>query len=137
MALDVKRGRVYLSWTSHRGELRRYRWDAPEGSHYPTWCNRFPHGGTITTAFNVLIRGLQSKPSVPLSWWRKRLNSPVLLATLAAADWPEEVPCVLCGKSIATCGDWWTIGEKGTRGHKSGPSCSMHDCRKPEVGVPS
>ena len=144
MVFDVTRGRVHLSWTSHRGERRRYRWDAPEGSHYPTWSNRFPSGGTVTTAFDLLIRHLQGKPSIPLGTWCGMVsgpaklaggNGPALLKALDAAGWPAVVPCILCGKEITLTGDWWTVGEKGKRNRKSGPSCSTRDCRVPEAGA--
>ena len=133
ITLDVARGRVHLSWANYRGESHRYRWDAPEGSHFPTWSNKFPPDGTLTTAFDLLIRRFQGKPSVPLGTWRYLIDGPAKLASvrgtavitaLVAAGWPEEVPCILCGKTLTSCGDWWTVGEKGKRNRKSGPAFS-------------
>ena len=144
ITFEVARGRVYLSWTDFRGDRRRFRWDAPEGSHYPTWSCKLPFGGTMTTAFDLLIRYLQGKPSIPLGTWCGMVsgpaklaggNGPTFLRALDAAGWPAVVPCILCGKEITLTGDWWTIGEKGKRNRKSGPSCSMRDCRQPEVGA--
>lgn len=129
-------GRVYLAWVFHHTP-RRYRWDDKEGSHFPTWSKKAPWGGTVTTCFDMIARAVQGKPVFPLGTWRYLISGPCglcknnpqpLLDALTAANWPEEVPCILCGKPLTSCGDWWAIGEGRKR--KSGPSCSMRDCRE-------
>ena len=138
ITFEVARGRVYLSWTTYSSKLRqRRRWDAPEGSHFPTWHRRAPWGGTRSYVFDQLVRRCLGKSVMPLAEWQDLIEGPAklggkqgpaVMAAVVATGWPEEVPCFLCGKPIQLVGDWWTTGEKGKR--KSGPSCSMRDCRQ-------
>jgi hypothetical protein len=137
VTVSLKHGRAYLSWDGHDGR-ESARWDAPEGSHFPTWFRtRGPWGGTRCWAYDQLVRRLLGKATEPLGSWRGVIAGPAKLAgergprvldALVAAGWPEEVPCHLCGKAVTRSGDWFTTGEKGRR--KSGPSCSMSDCRR-------
>lgn len=137
VTFELVKGWVYLSWDYGFGPQRR-RWDAREGSHFPSWHRRHAGwGGTSSSVFDQMVRAVQGKPVVPLDTWQYWIEGPAklcsghgvkILAVVASTGWPDSVPCILCGKQIKSVGDWWTIGEKGKR--ISGPSCSMSDCRK-------
>lgn len=134
---ELVRGWVYLSWDFGYGSQRR-RWDARNGSHYPSWYRKHAGwGGTQTAVFDQMVRAVLGKPIVPFSSWRYWVNGApklcsdrgdVVLDAVAKTGWPETVPCVLCGKQINSVGDWWCVGEG--RKQMEGPSCSMRDCRK-------
>ena len=135
VTVELVNGRFYLSW-DFVGKQRR-RWDAPEGSSFPTWSRKAPWCGTRSMCYGLLVRAIQGKPIVPYGTWINLVTGPCKLcggnpeplkAALDAAGWPHEVPCILCGKMLTRTGDWWTVGEGRKR--KSGPSCSMADCRE-------
>lgn len=142
VSLSMTGNRVYAAWVSEWAKppvTNRYWWNPKEGSDYPSCYKRLPFGGTCTRATNQIVRRLKGKPVIPLGSFLYLVEGPAKLgqqhgtpsafrAALVAAGWPEEVPCVLCGAMIRHTGDWWTIGEKKNR--RSGPSCSMRDCRK-------
>lgn len=134
LRFSLKRGRVYLTFQTYgkKLELLTLRWDACGGSHFPSWSDRAPWGGTWTTILDLLARAIKGKPTIPLRTWYRLLGSnhrdAAAIEAVKAANWPERVPCILCGAGLKVVGDWWTIGEKGKR--ISGPSCSMSDCRE-------
>lgn len=99
------------------------RWQTLHGQDfYPVWHNRWPHGGTASTALSQLIRWLQGRSVLPIDSWRYwasekvRLVSPAAVDALVAGGYPLEVKCVLCGCSPKGL-DWWHLNGV------SGPCC--------------
>lgn len=137
LTVEAERGWAFVSFKCwHKEERIRRRWDARGGSHFPTWKSH-PWGGTRTMCIDQLCRRILGKPVAPLGTWHYLIDGPAKLCSgegeklknlLIRNAWPVNVPCVLCGKSISSCGDWWTI-KKGCK-TVSGPSCSVRDCRE-------
>lgn len=91
---------------------------------YTVW--RAPWGGTCSLALAQVVRRLQGKPVFPLRTWKYWASPKVMIANdgpalideLVSCDWPDLVPCVLCGKTIHQGHlDWWSLDGV------SGPYC--------------
>jgi hypothetical protein len=134
VSVSLSGGWAYLSWADRYGSYCR-RWDARGANEFPTWDRRAGWGGTNTRLFNQLVRRLLGKPTHPrftMAWLAKSAGhgrADQFAAALAATDWPEEVPCVLCGKPTRATRGWWAAGT--TRKPACGPACSTRDCRLP------
>lgn len=124
--LTWRRG-FYVSWPTSDGGEVAWRWHCRGGQDfYPTWHNRWPGGGTASTAMSQLIRWLRDEPVLPISTWEYwtgpkvalgRDNGPEIVRLLREAGYPEHACCVLCGNRIEGGLDWWNL--KGV----SGPCC--------------
>lgn len=133
--IEIRRGGVYVLWTSWGKPVSR-RWQCRGGqSFYPVWHRKWAHGGTATTALAQLVRWIQEKPVLPLGTWRYWTGENVALGRargieavrlLQEGGYPDDVPCVLCGESLKGRSlDWWSLDGL------SGPCCTGRDgCRQ-------
>lgn len=135
----ITQGRgVWVHWKRSNGyqpsEMRR-KWMVRRGNDfYPVWHRYWGHGGTCTTALSQLVRFIQERPVLPISTWRMwtgenvrlgRDNGPQIVQTLLDGEYPEHVPCVLCGETIVGHLDWWSLDKV------SGPCCGWTSgCRQ-------
>lgn len=130
---------LYLAWTDFRGEKKRLRWvPNNRGSDFPTINHKVPFGGTCCCATMELTRWVRGLPVRPLGMWRyfcgKGVGLPPKALELAIEfGWPEQVPCVMCGRFVGNGVDydhydhatlkqpgpgcWYTEGCKGTTLH--------------------
>lgn len=130
LSLLRKLGGIYVCWENRDGRYVK-RWACRGQDFYPVWSNKFPHGGTCSTAVAQLIRWIQDRPVLPLCTWRMwasercKLLAPSVVDELEAAGYPVEAICVLCKQPIVDGLDWWSL--KGV----SGPCCSWRSgCRQ-------
>lgn len=122
--------RVYVSWTNSRGH-QRCLWRTRGNDFYPVCHHRWAHGGTASTALSQLVRWILGRPVLPYGTWRYWTGENVslgrdrgreILTLLQFAEYPHDVPCVLCGKSLLGRSlDWWHLDGV------NGPCCSFHD----------
>lgn len=120
-------GGYWFSW-AEAGRPVRLRWAVRGSGDYPVWYSRRPAGGTWCQAAGQLVRWLSGRPHLPLRVWR-HWEGPVVkigdgvAAELAAAGWPEDVPCVKCGRPITPRDefDWYSHQPHPGPGCK--PSC--------------
>lgn len=122
-----------VSWEGNNGMMHR-RWQTRGQDFYPTWSNKWGHGGTACTALSQLVRWVQGKPVLPLSTWRHWFGDKCLLARdrgdeglkhLACGKYPDEAVCVLCKQPIVGGLDWWSLNGV------SGPCCGWKNgCRQ-------
>lgn len=126
--IELVGNRVYVVWKTHSSQLHgvteeiRRAWLSKNGSFYPVWCRRWPHGGTATTALAQLVRWLRNKPTLPIASWRYwasdrcRLVPTKAVGLLLAGGYPTDCRCVLCGRDLTVCSfDWWSLaGVEGT-----------------------
>lgn len=127
--IEYARG-FHLCWTDSRGVNQKWHWfPQSAGSDFPRIYKRVPFGGTGCVIVSELVRWVRGSPVRPLRVWRYWCGPLVGIephaAELAeAAGWPEDVPCVMCGKTIKPTErfDWYS-----SRGHKPGPGCWYGD----------
>jgi hypothetical protein len=118
---------VVVSWRSYNGgEIIYRRWQTRGQDFYPTWSNKWGHGGTACTALAQLVRWIQGKPVLPLSTWRYWFGDKCRLArdradegikALIHGGYPDAAICVLCNQPISGGMDWWSLD------NVSGPCC--------------
>lgn len=95
-----------------------------QGSHYPKWNRDTFGGGTTMLITSQLIRWAQQLPTCTLRSWKHWCGesvglNPNALALAIEIGWPEEVPCVMCGRMIGT-GDWFDWRGAGINCHGLG-----------------
>lgn len=121
-----------------RKKLVALRWQVRGGQDfYPVWSDKWAHGGTACTALSQLIRWIKGRPVLPMGSWRYwarvglgRPDGLKMLELLKGAGYPENTPCVLCGRELDGTLDWWNLDGV------SGPCCAWTEgCRqkKPEA----
>jgi hypothetical protein len=117
---------VTVSWPTHGGKVLYRRWQTRGQDFYPTWSNRWGHGGTACTALSQLVRWIRGQPVLPLSTWRYWFSEKCWLArnrgeegikALVHAGYPDVALCVLCGNPIEGGLDWWSLD------NVTGPCC--------------
>ena len=114
--LIKKTGWIWVEW---RGAGKTYckQWQTLSGSFYPVWSNKFPEGGTRTTAMAQLINWVREKPCLPIQTWRYWCGPIVGLKPIEVVDillnsgYPSEFKCVFCGKKDVQM-DWYTYRSK-------------------------
>lgn len=126
---SVRRGLTgwVVEWVDWRGRRHRRRWTTNSGSSFwPTWSNKWPHGGTCCMALSQLIRWLQCRPVLGIDTWAYwvgpaiKLADPKIIEILTKGGYPVDQTCILCGKAINPQSDgldWWDLKDV------SGPCC--------------
>jgi hypothetical protein len=135
--IERRRGGFYVIWTHYwlpveQRKTFEKRWcTRPGQDFYPPWSNKWPHGGTATTALSQLIRWCRGQPVLPISTWRWWASDKCKLLTseaverLLADGYPEHALCVLCQEQIDGGPDWWNLDGV------SGPCCGWTSgCRQ-------
>lgn len=123
-AMELETGHVVISWTTQSTTFRR-RWMTRGQDFYPVWKNKWPHGGTASTALSQLVRWVQGKPVLPIASWEywssdriKLIRFGDAVEVLRQGGYPEKSPCVKCGSFDYHGGmDWFSME------NKSGPGC--------------
>lgn len=117
-------GLLFFCWPGHGG--KRVRWVPwSRGSDYPSVSRKLPFGGTCTVATMELTRWVRGLPVRPLGMWRYFCSQTVgmtgkALELAIAAGWPEQVPCVFCGRLL---GKDVGYDHYDRDGHPVGPGC--------------
>lgn len=144
VSLSRKNGRVIVtfpSWNAWGEVMLHLAWITSGQSFYPTWSQRFCHGGTVTTALAQLVRWVRGQPVLPLGTWRYWCSEKVglgrrpngasngaeLLRVLEEGGYPHVATCCLCGRTPLPRFDWWHLKLV------SGPCCDYGDeagCRQ-------
>jgi hypothetical protein len=124
-AFVAVRNSLYFAWqVAGEKEKRIKRWvPRTRGSDYPSI--RTPFGGTCTRATMELYRWIRGGRIRPLGYWRFTCSKPVGMnpkaAELAASfGWPEQVPCVFCGRLL---GNGVRYDHYDRKDHDAGPGC--------------
>lgn len=123
VAMDWRSG-FWFTWES-RGKRVCRRWVASSaGSDFPKWYHHAPFGGTCCRAFTQLMRWCRDDPVIPLRCWRYWCSPTVNLGAAAlplieSAGWPENVPCIGCGRAILPSERF----DEYDRGNVCGPGC--------------
>lgn len=116
----------WFQWTA-RGKTVRRKWVAmSRGSDFPVWSDKAPWGGTCCHVFTQLMRWVRGEAVVPLRCWRYWVEigvSPQALELVAAAGWPEVVPCVFCGRLIQPAERFDDFNFEGHTGPGCNPYC--------------
>ena len=119
--IEKRRGGWYVCWDSAKGKVS-HRWQCSGQDFYPTWSNKWGHGGTACTALSQLIRWLRDQPVVGIASWRHWASERCGLVPtesvgiLLAGGYPKIVKCVLCDIELKDF-DWWRLNGV------SGPCC--------------
>lgn len=114
----------WFGWSS-RGVNVQKRWVASsEGSDFPKWSDKAPWGGTTCRVLTQLMAWCRHQPVIPLRCWRYWCSptvnlNPKALGIVAAAGWPEVVPCIGCGRGIRPHERF----DEYSRGKVHGPGC--------------
>lgn len=120
--IDHRKNGLYVVWVIG-GKYTSKRWQCRENDFYPTWSNKWGHGGTACTALSQLIRWIRNLPVLDIRSWRywssekMRLVDPVAIPILENAGYPKVAKCVLCDQPIEGGIDWWHLKKV------SGPCC--------------
>lgn len=125
-----------FSWDSFDRSRRELLWRQRRGSHYPMSYRPLPFGGTGVLIISQLIRWVRELPVAPLACWHGWCSETIGFAKAALpiviqAGWPEEVPCIFCGKQLGR-GRWdWFDYRDGLAGpgchHSQGPNTCTRD----------
>lgn len=103
--LEYAKG-LYFCWSDHNGKPRRLKWvPQSRGSDYPSISYKVPFGGTCTVATMELTRWVRGLPVRPLGMWVCFCSKTVGMSGKALElakqfGWPEQVPCVMCGRLV-------------------------------------
>jgi hypothetical protein len=118
--LLVQSDHICVEWKTSKGIVCK-QWQTHKGSFFPTWSEKFPTGGTVTTAIAQLINWVRDKPCLPIQTWRYwcgdsvRMRPLVILDILDRAGYPSEFRCVFCGKKDGQM-DWYTFNKQSGLG---------------------
>lgn len=113
----------HIVWTNYGGEKVSRKWQAERGSHYPSWRNRFPYGGTTLQALHQLIVWLRNGYVFPIGVWsywssdKIKLGSDTTVQILKDGGWPERATCMKCQSLIEGRFDWFSINGNEGCGH--------------------
>jgi hypothetical protein len=114
-------GGWYCTWQNWKDKTVKKRYSARDG--WPVWGDQWGHGGTCQSALTQLMRWLQGKTVHPLRVWRHwvglnvQLGTPEIIEILLTAGYPENPPCVLCGKPLMGSHDWFNTESGEGPGH--------------------
>jgi len=129
--MELNRGKVVFSCDLYGKPWRKQWVSMSPGSFYPRW--KAPdQGGTGTIAMAQLVRYVLGKPLLPMGWWRRVVEvgmEPEILDVAKSIGWPESHPCCLCGETLTTGYDWWSLGKT------EGICCWMGECRNKKAEV--
>lgn len=120
----------WFSWPDGRGGRTAKRWVASyRGSDFPKWSHEKPAGGTWCRVVTQLMRWCRGRPVIPLRCWRYWCGpavgvKPEVLRLVAAAGWPEVVPCIACGRPIGPDERFDEYGRGGVDGPGCVPMCA-------------
>lgn len=124
--IERRAGGWWVCWRYQNEHMER-RWQTRRGNDfYPVWHRLWAHGGTMTTALSQLVRWCAGRPVHPIGVWRHwcgegvrlgRDNGPQIIEALTSGGYPQQVQCVLCGRTVTGSLDWWSLDGV------SGPCC--------------
>jgi hypothetical protein len=123
---------LFFKWRTSRGVVELWRWVPEWGKQHPRYHNyRFPWGGTTNQLIYQLLSWTTQMPVFPrrvLEYWASPtvgLGGADVVAAVRAANWPADVPCVKCGRSLTPKDrfDWYDWQGAGV--HCFGPGCYL------------